>query len=102
VIEPLAQLAGRLEAQPAPLEFDHQPSCPFVAGLADALFDFAGAACVRLRCQAQATGDFPAVVKLPPAEQFLDQGPRTSRADTRKPRQQRDRGLCAAADLTVL
>src|ERR1700675_1002291 len=35
VIEPLAQLAGRLEAQPAPLEFDHQPSRPFVAGLAD-------------------------------------------------------------------
>ena len=75
--EPLAQLAGRLEAQSAPREFHHQPSRPFVAGLADALFDFAGAACVRRQCQALAAGDFTAVVKLPPAEQFLDQGSRT-------------------------
>src|SRR5471032_957462 len=85
LVEPLAQLAARLEAQPAPREFDHQPSDPFVAGLADTLLDLTGAARVRRRRQAQAAGDFTAVMKLSPAEQFLDQGPRTSGADTREP-----------------
>jgi len=37
----------------------------------------------RRRREAQAACDFQAVVKLPPAEQFLDQCPRTSGADTR-------------------
>src|SRR6516164_8320351 len=71
LVEPLAQLAGRLEAQPAPRELHHQPSGPPVANLADTLLDFTGAAGVRGRRQAQATGELTAVVKLPPAEQFL-------------------------------
>jgi len=41
-------------------------------------------------------------VKLPPAEQFPDQSPRTAGADTREAREQRDRGLRTAANLMLL
>src|ERR1700730_656356 len=102
LVKPLAQLAGGLEAQPAPREFHHQPPGPLVAGLADALLDFTGAACIRRGRQAWPAGAFPAFVNLPPAEQFLDQGPCAAGADTREPRQQCDRGLCAAANLLLL
>src|SRR5678816_2877269 len=48
LVEPLGQGALRLQAQPAPSEFDQQRAHSLVAGLADALFGLAGAAVIRL------------------------------------------------------
>src|SRR5246127_5502160 len=102
LVEPVAKLAAGLQAQPAPGEFNHQPAASFVARLADTLFNLAGATGVGRGRQAQATGQFPAVVKLSPAEQFPDQGPRAACTDARELGQQRHTGVRAAAHLPVL
>ena len=52
LVEPVAELAARLQAQSAPGELDHQPPASFVACLADALFNLTGAAGVRRGRQA--------------------------------------------------
>ena len=70
LVEPVAELAAGLEAQPAPRKLDHQPSASPVARLADTQFERTGTAGIWRRRQVQAAGHFPTVVKQPPAKQF--------------------------------
>src|SRR5258708_7318780 len=102
LVEPVAELAAGLVAQPVPGEFHHQPSASFVARFADSEFDLTGAAGIGRGCQAQAAGHFAAVAKLPPAEQFPDERPRAACTDAGKLCEQRHAGMCAAAHLPLL
>lgn len=98
----LSQWLSWLQAQPAPGEFHHQPATSFVARLADTLFNLTGATGVRRGRQTQAAGQFPAVVKLSPAKQFPDQGPRAAGTNASELCEQRHTGVQAAAHLPLL
>src|SRR5471030_393164 len=93
LVEPAAELAAGLQAQPAPGELDHQPSASFVARLADTLFNFAGTAGARRGRQAQTAGHFSAIAKLSPTEQFPDERPRAACTDASKLCEQRHAGM---------
>jgi hypothetical protein len=78
---PAAQPAPRLVAQPAPRHLDgHRPEVP-APRLADPLLSACLSALVRCRCEARGRPHLLPIPKLPPAEEFVDVHPRSTRPD---------------------
>src|SRR3984893_14541870 len=80
-VKPLAQFTLRLVAQPAPSELHHQSTHPSIAGLGNALLDFALPARVGRGRQPETARHLAPVAKAPPAEEVLRQHPAAAYPD---------------------
>src|SRR5690349_6372412 len=70
-----------LPAQPLPSKFNHQRTYAWVAGLADPLVALHASRVVRATAQADAAGQFTAIVEGAPAEELTHQCPGAHLAD---------------------